>query len=80
MTKRLNYDSREWFLETVTFDRLWRQWIKRPTDREVLLAIVESLERLGLYESKTLAGSLAMEQDPAARSSNRQVSKKSPAR
>jgi len=68
MANALKYDSREWFLETVTFDRLWRQWTKRPDDREILSAVVESLERLGLSQPRTPGESDRLEQDVASRS------------
>jgi hypothetical protein len=63
MTKRWNYDTREWFLETVTFERLWRQWTKRPADGEALSAVVESLERLGVSQLKRTADFHSMEQE-----------------
>jgi len=47
--------SWEWFVERVHCSRLWQQWTKTPADPHLRLALVESLEKLGLSRTQSSA-------------------------
>jgi len=50
MAQPLDPKTKEWFLEQISFIRLWEQWTTTPYDTNLRDALMASLGRLGLAE------------------------------
>jgi hypothetical protein len=46
--ERLTRGSKEWYLEVTTLSELLRRWSAAPDDEVIQIAILESMEKLGL--------------------------------
>ena len=46
--EKLTRGSKEWYLEVTTLSELLRRWSASPDDEVIQIAILESMEKLGL--------------------------------